>query len=564
MNKYYRLVWNCALGMLVPVPEDLPGLSFGGRRRSRRERKLAWLAAAVSTTCLYPLPTLAQPVGGQTIAGQATIQQSDATTTITQTSQKAIINWQSFGIAANQSVNFKQPASSSVILNRVLGSDSSQIYGQLNANGQVFLVNPNGVLFAPGAQVNVGGLVASTKNITDQNFLSGNYKFSGSSSASVVNRGTIRAPPGGYVAFIGGTIDNEGTISTPGGTVALGAGGSVEMTLAGNALVHFAVSSSALNAEIKNGGAILAPNGAVILTVQAMNALLRTVVNNTGVIQADGVAQNGGVIELTGGSSGTVSVSGTVDASAPNGTGGQITVTGQQVVVQNEAKIIATGSVGGGTIAVGGGLHGGGNIPQAVNTTVKTGAVLNASATQNGNGGQISVWSDLSNPASTTDAYGTFLSMGGSAGGNGGMIETSGRLLNVTGATVNTSAPRGGMGTWLLDPYNVTVSSNGSTATTGINTAASSNSIISASSIVNALATTSVTIETAGTSGPQNGDITVNAPINWSAATALTLNAAGNININAAITEGSSSSAAGVLFEYGQSSAAGAGASLNI
>ena len=444
--------------MLVPVPEDLPGISFGGRRRSRRERRLSLLAAVVGTTCLYPLPTLAQPVGGQTVAGQATIQQSGATTTITQTSQKAIINWQSFDIAADQTVKFDQPGSSSVALNRVLGSNSSQIYGHLNANGQVFLVNPNGVYFAPGAQVNVGGLVASTKNITDQNFLSGNYKFSGPSTASVVNRGTIRAPPGGYVAFIGGTINNEGTISAPGGTVALGAGGSVEMTLAGNALVHFAVSSSELNAEIKNGGAILAPNGAVILTAQAKNALLRTVVNNTGVIQAEGVAQNGGVIELTGGSSGTVSVSGTVDASAPNGTGGQVTITGQQVVVQSGTQITATGSVGGGAIAVGGGLHGGGSIPQAVNTTVKSSAVLNASATQNGNGGQISVWSDVGNSASSTEAYGTFLAMGGPVGGSGGIIETSGHLLSVTGAIVNTSAARGSMGTWLLDPYNVTIS----------------------------------------------------------------------------------------------------------
>ncbi|OYV41815.1 MAG: hypothetical protein B7Z81_00480, partial [Acidocella sp. 20-61-6] len=446
---------------------------------------------------------LALPTGGQVTSGQANIQQSGTAVTVTQSSQSAIINWQSFGVAANESVNFRQPGASSVVLNRVLGSDASAIYGKINANGQVFLVNPNGIYFAPGAQVSVGGLVASTLGISDHDFSAGQYNFSGSSTNSVVNAGSITAAKGGAVAFIGPVVDNEGSISTPGGTTALGAGGAVNMTLAGNSLVSFQVSAAALNAAARNGGVIQATGGAVILSAQAKSALLQTVVNNTGVISAQGVASQNGVITLLGGDAGTVQAGGTLDASSASGTGGHVVVTGQNVAVVDGAKILATGAAGGGQINIGGGVHGGGGIAQAVTTKVAATAVLDASATGTGNGGQVSVWSDVTNAASQTQVAGTLLAKGGAAGGNGGLIETSGAVLDTSGITVSAAAPHGTAGQWLLDPTMVEITSNtpaSGTSTSGTNPlviSGTNTSYVDPATIDAALnAGTSVTVET--------------------------------------------------------------------
>ncbi|WP_338467644.1 YDG domain-containing protein [Novosphingobium sp. ZN18A2] len=285
-------------------------------------------------------PVMPLPTGANVVSGQATVNQTGGTLTVDQASQNAIINWQSFNIGSDNTVIFNQPNITSVALNRVLGSDPSAIFGHLNANGQVFLVNPNGVYFAPGAQIDVGGIVASTLDITDQDFLSGKYHFAGHSTAGVRNDGSIRAANGGYVAFIGKSVSNNGSIATPEGTTALGAGGSVDLTLANNSLLTFKVSSSALNTLAQNGGVIAANGGTVILSAQAKDALLQTVVNNTGQIQAQTVASHNGTIELLGGDSGTVQVAGTLDATAPNGgNGGFIETSGAHLKVADGTTI---------------------------------------------------------------------------------------------------------------------------------------------------------------------------------------------------------------------------------
>ncbi len=211
----------------------------------------------------------------------------------------------------------------------------------------MFLVNPNGIYFAPGAQVNVGGIVASTLDITDQDFLYGPYHFAGSSTAGVRNDGSIHAATGGYVAFIGANVSNNGTIATPEGTTALGAGGSVDLTLAGNGLLSFKVSSAALNALVQNGGVMAADGGTVILSAQAKDALLDTVVNNSGQIHAQTVQNHNGTIELLGGDSGTVQVAGTLDACAPNGgDGGHIETSGTHLKVADGAAITTRAASG--------------------------------------------------------------------------------------------------------------------------------------------------------------------------------------------------------------------------
>ncbi len=209
----------------------------------------------------------AAPTGGVVSAGSASIAGGAGKTTINQSSQNAAINWQSFSIGQGEAVQFVQPNSSSVALNRVLGSDPSSILGSLSANGKVFLVNPNGILFGKGAQVNVGGLVASTLNITDSDFMAGKYKFAGAGNGTILNQGSINAD-GGYVALLGANVSNEGVISARLGTVALAAGNAITLDVAGDGLLNVTVNQGAVNALAQNGGLIQADGGQVLLTAQ--------------------------------------------------------------------------------------------------------------------------------------------------------------------------------------------------------------------------------------------------------------------------------------------------------
>src|ERR1044071_898090 len=210
---------------------------------------------ATATALQLAAPSaFALPTGEVLISGTATVNRPTATQMdITQTTQKAGFNWTSFSIAAPETVNVAQPNSSSVLLNRVVGNSQSQIFGTLNANGKVFLVNQNGILFAPGASVNVGGLVASTLDITTTNFENGGvagtpYVFNrvdGSAAGSVVNQTNIAiSVPGSYAALLGTNVSNEGTISVVSttiagrGAVALAAGDRGTLHLVGANLIH--------------------------------------------------------------------------------------------------------------------------------------------------------------------------------------------------------------------------------------------------------------------------------------------------------------------------------------
>jgi filamentous hemagglutinin family protein len=227
-----------------------------------------------------------------------------------QQSQNLALNWLGFSISPTQTVRFVQPSATAIALNRVIGTDASQIYGHLVANGQVFLINPNGVLFAPGAQVDVGSLVASSLNISNADFLAGNYKFqSGSSNsassaspASVINQGSITAAAGGSVALLGGQVSNQGTITAQLGTVALAAGSAMTLDFRGNKLMSVQVDRSAVGALAENRQLIRADGGTVIMTAAARDALLDTVVNNTGVIEARTLQDQDGEIKLLGSS----------------------------------------------------------------------------------------------------------------------------------------------------------------------------------------------------------------------------------------------------------------------
>ncbi|PVX35498.1 MBG domain-containing protein [Janthinobacterium sp. 78] len=312
LNHIYRLVWSHVLNAWVAVAETSRGRGKGGRR------KLAAAAAAMAALTLGG-PACAGPTGGQVVAGSATITQSGATTTIQQTSQQASLNWASFNVGSKETVNFVQPSASALAVNRILDSNGSQILGRLNANGQVYLINPNGILFGRTAQVNVGALVASTLDIDTASLAGNKHVFSGKGGGRIVNEGTIRAADGGYVALVSAKISNSGSIAAHAGSVLMGAGSAVTLDLGGP--VKLQVTQGALDTLIENGGAIRADGGQVYLTAKAAGELAASVINNTGVIEAHTLAsgEKGQIVLLGDMKKGNLHVAGVLDASAPQG-----------------------------------------------------------------------------------------------------------------------------------------------------------------------------------------------------------------------------------------------------
>ena len=270
------------------------------------------------------------PRAARVTAGQADITSTGTRMDITQDSQRAIINWQGFDIGSDAKVTFVQPGSTSVTLNRVSGADRiSRIEGQLSANGQVFLVNPNGVLFGGGARVNASALVASTLDIHDDDFLAGHYAFSGIGGA-IENSGSIAATPGGYLAFIAPTITNSGTLSAPQGTVALGAGERVTLNFSGNRLVGLSVGTDTLNTLIDNRQAIRAEGGAILLSAAGAETVTRSVINQSGILEASSLSDNGGRITLSADDI-NVSATSTISADAlHDGDGGTVSHPGRR------------------------------------------------------------------------------------------------------------------------------------------------------------------------------------------------------------------------------------------
>ncbi|MDQ1814380.1 YDG domain-containing protein [Massilia sp. CCM 9210] len=428
MNRTHRLVWNRHRNCFMVAAETVNG--GGGRAGSQRGVLLASVLAGVllggSVQAADPPAPAQLPTGALVTAGTAQVGQNGTAMTVTQTSAKTAIEWRNFSIGKDATVTFVQPNAASIALNRVTGHEGSVIDGALKANGQVFLLNPNGVLFGKGARIDTGGLVASTLGLGDADFLAGRTSFSGQGGV-VRNAGAINAAEGGYVALLGAQVHNEGVIGARLGTVALAAGDRISLKFSEQALAGVVVDQAALAALVSNGNAIRADGGLVILSAKSAEGLLNTVVNNSGEVRARTIAERGGKIFLLG-EGGAVEVGGRLDASAPEG-------------------------------------------------------------------------------------------------GNGGFIETSGPRLNVAaGTAVGTRAAGGSNGTWLIDPTDFAIDAGA---------ASQSASGIGAATLEAALAAGNVTIQTQA-AGTDAGDIHLNAPLAWNA-NKLTLEAHGNINVNAVL-----------------------------
>ena len=486
------------------------------------------------------------PTGGKVVGGQATLNANGNTLNVNQSSQRGIVEWNTFNVGSQANVNFIQPSASAVTLNRVLDMNASQILGRISATGQVFISNPNGVIFGTTSQVDVGGLVVTTKGISNSDFMSGKTTFEGNGQVGrVINQGNLQAALGGYIALLAPQVRNEGVIVAREGTVALTAGDKTTLEFSGSRLVSVIIDRPVIDALVENKQLIRAEGGYVVISARSANALMNSVIQQTGTIEAPSLVQRGGRILLEGGEKGVVSVGGSLNVSGASAgtTGGRIVVTGDKVAITSNAALDATGQTGGGQINIGGGWQGqDAAIRQANAARVDAGAKVDASAIQSGNGGEVVVWSNTNNAGGMTQVAGDLKARGGAAQGDGGRIETSGHWLSTLGATGDASAPKGKAGQWLFDPYNVTISATATqnnAANTGTWTPSNSTSNILNTDITALLnAGTNVTVTT-GSTGAEAGNITVNAAIAQSAtapATRLTLTANQDIAINSAIT----------------------------
>lgn len=309
-----------------------------------RQLKSAFAAWAAG---LYIIGTgataYALPEGGQVAAGQAAITTAGSTMTIAQQTAQAIINWQNFGIGSGEAVHINQPNSQAMLLNRVIGSNPSEIFGQLTANGQVILVNPNGVFFRPGSSVDVGGLTASTLNIANEDFLKGQLRFAGDSQNPVINAGSINAQ-NGYVNLLAKEVVNEGIIAAQTGSVNLAAGSGMSLDYNGDGKMTVAVTDGAYQSAVANKKLIQADGGLVVMTASGKDALMDSAVNNSGMIQANTLGEARGQISLTGDN---IATTGAISADgSSNGHGGTLYIT------TGKNGVLNAGSIGADTVKI--------------------------------------------------------------------------------------------------------------------------------------------------------------------------------------------------------------------
>jgi filamentous hemagglutinin family protein len=434
------------------------------------------------------VPAFANPADGVLEYGDAVIEAIDPQTLeVRQLSDRAVINWGNFDIGENETTRFVVPDASSITLNRDLSGDPSEIYGTLQSNGRLFLVNRSGILFGEGARVDVSGLVATTHDIRTDDFVGSRFEFNipGDAGASVTNLGQVSVAELGFGAFVAPHVRNDGAIIANLGRVEMASANGFTLDLHGDRLISFLVENpnelglvdadgNPVGALVENSGLISANGGQIALSASAARGVINQVINTDGIIEANTVAQQGGRIILGGGDTGVVQVSGEVSARGDNAgeAGGTIAATGEVLYAFETAFLDVSGVSDGGRLMFGGDYLGGraederlfelgierSNLilepSQAV--VLEAGARLVADAGDTGDGGVIIVWGDQAQYN-----YASHTATGGDLWGDGGFIETSAGYLSFAGL-VDTTAPNGQAGTWLLDPIDITIDDVGS------------------------------------------------------------------------------------------------------
>ena len=420
--------------------------------------RLLCIVASVLLATTFPLSSLSAPQGGEITSGSGSIQTPNAqTTVVNQQSQTLSINWQSLNLSADELLRFEQPNSEAAALNYILDQQPSEILGRIEANGRVFLMNPNGIVFGESARINVGALVAGSLQV-DFDSLNDNGEFSFTTGTGLVeNAGQIVVQEGGSVALVGQTVVNSGTISARLGKIHLLTADTATLSFDRDGLIQFSVQretlENALGAEsaINNTGALQADGGYVVLESRAANDIYNNVINNEGLIQANRISKEGGVVRLEGWGgnvihSGDINVVGINDAR-----GGDVVILGDRVGILGDATINASGDTGGGNIAVGGFRRGTGE-HVAEFTQAGGDTRIQADAINTGQGGEVVLWAE-----DTTWASGGISATGGAISGDGGFVEISGKQGMVVNASVDLSASNGALGTLLLDPTDITI-----------------------------------------------------------------------------------------------------------
>lgn len=484
-------------------------------------RKMCLPAASLFLS-LNPSVVIAGPEGGVVAAGQGNITAPNTTTTvINQQSQNLAIDWDSFNVNTSELVQFNQPSKTASALNRIHDQSASQIFGTINANGNVLLVNSNGIFFSPTASVNVNALVASGVDISTQDFMDGRLNFNGvdGKDGIVVNQGLLQAATGGSITLLGKGVSNEGVILASAGQVNLVAGDQITIDFDGDGLMQFAVNkevlsnAQALGAAVSNTGEIQADGGSVLLKGSAAKDVFSKVVNNDGIIKAGRIENKGGVVRLVGlgsGSSvlntGTVSAaavdassdggtieiaadnienSGTLDVSAQAGTGGTVKVEAEDTVLLTGDAVVTSESAagqGGSTQILGdkvglfdnasvnvSGATGGGEALIGGDVMGQNADIRNASATYIAENAEVRADAEVNGDGgkivvfseNSTKIAGKLSVTGGSEGGNGGFVETSGKIGFLIDGAPDISAPNGLAGHWLIDPNNITIDNFG-------------------------------------------------------------------------------------------------------
>ncbi|NNF16799.1 MAG: filamentous hemagglutinin N-terminal domain-containing protein, partial [Gammaproteobacteria bacterium] len=512
------------------------------------------LVTAITAT--YTVVALGGPQDGQVVSGQGDINltRSD-TTVISQFTDQLAIDWSSFNVAANERVIFQQPSSSATALNRIFDQNPSQIFGAIDANGRILLLNPNGILFGKSARINIQSLVASSLQLSLEDFKSGKYDLralADSHGAAIINRGEITAAAGGSVSLIGDSVANEGLIVAEYGQVNLAAGRQATLDFRGDGLMFFAVGEAVTdNPEdvkdaVLNQGQILADGGQVLLTANSAENVFSSVVNNEGSIRAQRIDTTGGVIRLVG-TGGTTVNSGELVAqgATPKDTGGSIDVLGDSVSLTDTAMLDASGATGGGEVRIGGDYRGGGDLQRAEFTDIAAGATIAADAQVNGDGGQVVVWAD-----DTTTFAGSISARGGTDSGAGGLVEVSGKEHLAYRGTADLRAEEGAYGTLLLDPGIFVVCDAGNATCAGAPADTISDTILSGQ--LDMASVTLTTTTTVGANGagdhiyflddptlplgvPTNGD-GANVNVSWTADTTLILNAGADVFLDGSLT----------------------------
>lgn len=534
LNHVYRTVWNQALGAMVAVAEIATGrsgssgsrtVSSGGSNRDpHRGLGLSNLAFAVALAWGAVSGSVqANPTGGVAVAGQASLANNGNQLLVTTQNgagtNYSAINWQSFSIPAGNTTHFQQPGATSTVINRVVTNTPSAIFGTLSSNGNVVLVNQSGIAVGAGALVDTAGFTASSLRMSDADALAGRLRFGdGSTSSGAVSvQGTVLARSGDVV-LVGPKLDTgtQALIQAPNGNTILAAGQQVEITgrgLEGITLQVQAPTDEAVNLGTLKGEAV---------------GIFAGTLRHSGLIQATRADMQGGKVILK--ASGDAFVEGAGKILANNGTsGGSVDVLGHRVAVTDQALIDTSGAQSGGSVRVGGDYQGKNpDVQNAEFVYFGPQASIKADATDNGKGGRVILWAD-----DTTRAHGSISAQGGAQGGDGGFVETSGKQsLATSGARVNTRAPQGTTGLWLLDPNNIDIVASGPSVniTGNPNFVSAGAGTLDVADLTSALLSSNVSVTAID-------NLTVSTAINDSGSNSLSLTAQnGSLSVNASVS----------------------------